>query len=276
MSRIRPWVVLAMFVMLTLPLMPLQQLFLWFSPRMARAFPMHYHRLLCRLLGVKVEVFGRVPQHGPLLIASNHVSWLDIVVLSAIAPVSFVAKKEVAGWPLFGCLARLQRTVFVDRDRRHATGTSRNEMRERLAAGEAAHAAAHHGAHGKRGTVAALRACGGAVAALVHGGAGRRAAPATAPTVSYSRATPSRGGEGDADARGGSVRDDDDDDVEEAERGGGGGAAAAGDAWRGVTPLVLSRPDAAPVLLRQVDVGPAVEAVVALLAREGAGPEGDA
>lgn len=136
MSRIRPWVVLAMFVMLTLPLMPLQQLFLWFSPRMARAFPMHYHRLLCRLLGVKVEVFGRVPQHGPLLIASNHVSWLDIVVLSAIAPVSFVAKKEVAGWPLFGSLARLQRTVFVDRDRRHATGTSRNEMRERLAAGD--------------------------------------------------------------------------------------------------------------------------------------------
>ena len=136
MSRIRPWVVLAMFVMLTLPLMPLQQLFLWFSPRMARALPMHYHRLLCRLLGVKVEVFGRVPQHGPLLIVSNHVSWLDIVVLSAIAPVSFVAKKEVAGWPLFGCLARLQRTVFVDRDRRHATGTSRGEMRERLAAGD--------------------------------------------------------------------------------------------------------------------------------------------
>jgi len=135
-SRIRPWVVLAMFVMLTLPLMPLQQLFLWFSPRMARAFPMHYHRLLCRLLGVKVEVFGRVPQHGPLLIVSNHVSWLDIVVLSAIAPVSFVAKKEVAGWPLFGSLARLQRTVFVDRDRRHATGTSRDEMRERLAAGD--------------------------------------------------------------------------------------------------------------------------------------------
>ena len=97
---------------------------------------MHYHRLLCRLLGVKVEVFGRVPQHGPLLIVSNHVSWLDIVVLSAIAPVSFVAKKEVAGWPLFGSLARLQRTVFVDRDRRHATGTSRDEMRERLAAGD--------------------------------------------------------------------------------------------------------------------------------------------
>ena len=63
-------------------------------------------------------------------------SWLDIVVLSAVAPVSFVAKKEVDAWPFFGSLARLQRTVFVDRDRRHATGNSRDDMRERLKAGD--------------------------------------------------------------------------------------------------------------------------------------------
>mgnify|MGYP000558868950 CR=1 FL=1 len=68
------------------------------------------------------------------LVVLNHVSWLDIMVLSAVAPLSFVAKKEVASWPFFGSLARLQRTVFVDRDRRHATGNSRDEMRERLKA----------------------------------------------------------------------------------------------------------------------------------------------
>jgi 1-acyl-sn-glycerol-3-phosphate acyltransferase len=71
-----------------------------------------------------------------MLIASNHVSWLDIVVLSSMAPVSFVAKKEVASWPLFGSLARLQRTVFIDRDRRHSTGKARDDMRERLLAGD--------------------------------------------------------------------------------------------------------------------------------------------
>jgi len=135
-NRLRPWVVLFLFTALTLPLMPLQQLFLWTWPRMARVFPMHYHRLVCRILGIRLNVVGGAPEQGPLLIVSNHVSWLDIVVLSAIAPVSFVAKREVGRWPFFGTLARLQRTVFVDRDRRHATGDSRSEMQERLKAGD--------------------------------------------------------------------------------------------------------------------------------------------
>lgn len=136
MSRLRPWAVLMVFAVLTLPLMPLQQVFVWFWPRMARAFPMHYHRLVCRILGIRVELSGKLPERGPLLIVSNHVSWLDIVVLSAVAPVSFIAKKEVASWPFFSSLARLQRTVFVDRGRRHATASSRDDMRERLRAGD--------------------------------------------------------------------------------------------------------------------------------------------
>ena len=136
MSRLRPWVVLALFAGLTLPLMPLQQLFVWFWPRMARAFPMHYHRVVCRILGIRLEIIGKPAEQGPVLIVSNHVSWMDIMVLSAVAPLSFVAKKEVNGWPFFGSLARLQRTVFVDRDRRHATGNSRDEMQERLKSGD--------------------------------------------------------------------------------------------------------------------------------------------
>jgi 1-acyl-sn-glycerol-3-phosphate acyltransferase len=135
-SRLRPWLVLICFAALTLPLMPLQQLFVWVWPRMARVFPMYYHRLVCRILGLRFEVTGEAPRGGPMLIVSNHVSWLDIVVLSAMAPVSFVAKREVNSWPFFGSLARLQRTVFVDRDRRHATGNSRDDMRERLKAGD--------------------------------------------------------------------------------------------------------------------------------------------
>lgn len=136
MSALRPWWVLILFSALTLPLMPLQQLFIWIWPGMARVLPMHFHRLVCRILGVRVEVIGTAPESGPLLIAANHVSWLDIVVLSSVAPVSFVAKRQVARWPFFGSLARLQRTVFVDRDRRHATGGARDEMRERLKAGD--------------------------------------------------------------------------------------------------------------------------------------------
>lgn len=134
--RLRPWVILMGFAGLTVPLMPLQQLLVWFWPAKARRFPMSYHRLVCRILGVRLNIVGHPPGSGPLLMVSNHVSWLDIIVLSAIAPVSFVAKKEVTGWPFFGTLARLQRTVFVDRNRRHSTGNSRDEMRERLKAGD--------------------------------------------------------------------------------------------------------------------------------------------
>ncbi len=136
MSRLRAAVVLAGFAGLTLPLMPLQQLFVWFWPRMARVFPMHYHRIVLRVLGVRVNIEGDVVQKGPAILAPNHVSWLDIVILSSIAPVSFVARHDVNGWPFFGSLARLQRTVFVYRNRRQTTGTSRDEMQDRLSAGD--------------------------------------------------------------------------------------------------------------------------------------------
>ena len=132
----RSFVVLTVFAAVTLTLMPLQQLFVWFWPGMARRFPMHYHRMICRLLGIRLHVIGQPPRQGPVLIVSNHVSWIDILVLSAIAPLSFIAKREVGRWPFFGSLARLQRTVFIDRDRRHATGNARDEMRDRFRAGD--------------------------------------------------------------------------------------------------------------------------------------------
>jgi 1-acyl-sn-glycerol-3-phosphate acyltransferase len=97
---------------------------------------MYYHRLVLRILGVRVEIDGEALKNGPAIIAANHVSWLDIVILSAMAPVSFIAKRDVKGWPFFGALAQLQRTVFVDRNRRHTTASSRDEMQERLAAGD--------------------------------------------------------------------------------------------------------------------------------------------
>jgi 1-acyl-sn-glycerol-3-phosphate acyltransferase len=135
-SRLRATLVLMSFAGLTLPLMPVQQLFVWFWPRMARRFPMHYHRLVLRLLDVRVNIYGEVLKQGPAIFAANHVSWLDIVILSSVAPVSFIAKRDVKSWPFFGALAQLQRTVFVDRDRRHTTGISRDEMQDRLKAGD--------------------------------------------------------------------------------------------------------------------------------------------
>ena len=124
------------FLLVTLPLMPLQWLFIRLWPAMAKRLPHHYHKVLCSILGFKTVVTGELPKSGQCLIVSNHVSWIDIVILSTISPLSFVAKREVATWPLFGWMAKLQRTVFVDRERRHSTKHSRTELETRLAEGD--------------------------------------------------------------------------------------------------------------------------------------------
>jgi lyso-ornithine lipid O-acyltransferase len=138
---LRAGTLLAGFFALTLPLMPVQALLLRLGSRGKRPplrhFPNWYHRTLCRLLGVRLHVDGALTPGTPTLLLSNHVSWLDIPVLSAMAPVSFVAKREVGTWPLVRTLARLQRTVFVDRERRLTVGVTTSEIEERLSAGDA-------------------------------------------------------------------------------------------------------------------------------------------
>jgi lyso-ornithine lipid O-acyltransferase len=125
------------FAALTLPLMPVQQILLWTSPKAARHLPHLYHRAAARILGYTIRIEGDVPKSGAALIISNHVSWIDIVLLSAAMPVSFVAKREIGRWPFFGTLARLQHTVFVDRERKLATGETADTITARLARGEA-------------------------------------------------------------------------------------------------------------------------------------------
>lgn len=135
-GSLRASAVLAAFFGLTLPLMPLQALLLRVSDKAARRFPHWYHRKVCRLLGIRFEVEGAVAANTPVLLVCNHTSWLDIPVLSALAPVSFVAKLEVGGWPFVSALARLQRSVFVDRTRRLAAGDAANAITQRLKQGD--------------------------------------------------------------------------------------------------------------------------------------------
>jgi 1-acyl-sn-glycerol-3-phosphate acyltransferase len=101
-----------------------------------RKIPVLYHRTICALLGVRTHVVGTPSPASRLLIVSNHVSWLDISVLVSLAPVVFVAKREVAGWPLFGLLAKLNRSVFVDRERRTRTAAVNQEIAARLGDGD--------------------------------------------------------------------------------------------------------------------------------------------
>jgi 1-acyl-sn-glycerol-3-phosphate acyltransferase len=120
----------------TLALMPVQAVGLMLKRPWVATFPRFYHRQCCRILGFDVRRIGEPVAARPVLFASNHVSYADITVLGSLIAGSFVAKNEVAGWPLFGQLAKLQRSVFVDRQVR-STAQQRDAIAERLAAGDA-------------------------------------------------------------------------------------------------------------------------------------------
>ena len=134
---IRFAVTLFALVVLTLALLPLQLLGIALNNRWQRSTPHLYHRVLCALVGVRIRQIGRRSADDPVLILSNHASWLDICVITALTPVVFVAKSEVATWPVFGWLAKLQRTIFIERERRHKTGAATQEIAGRLLGGDA-------------------------------------------------------------------------------------------------------------------------------------------
>lgn len=84
----------------------------WWVPR--------FLRLIGRLVGLRVTIEGK-PAGRDVLYVANHISWLDILAIGGTAPVRFIAKNQIANWPLVGKLAKLGGTVFVARERRGAT-----------------------------------------------------------------------------------------------------------------------------------------------------------
>lgn len=88
--------------------------------RQANAVIMWFHQGVARLFNLQVVRHGSPTRQQPALFVSNHISYLDIFVLGAVLPASFIAKSEVAGWPGFGKLAVLQNTLFFERNARRA------------------------------------------------------------------------------------------------------------------------------------------------------------
>ena len=127
---------LAIYLAFTLMLMPVQAVGLMLRQRWVVTFPRFYHRWCCRILGLRVRRIGHPTATRPVLFAANHISYLDITIFGSLIAGSFIAKHEVAGWPLFGWLAKLQRSVFIDRQVR-STAQQRDSIAGRLAAKEA-------------------------------------------------------------------------------------------------------------------------------------------
>ena len=93
-----------------------------------------YWRVVVKMLGFQLVVRGTPLDKGPGLLVANHASYLDVVILGALLPTIFVAKAEVAGWPVFGYLARIAKTAFIER-RPNATARERDNLGNRLEEG---------------------------------------------------------------------------------------------------------------------------------------------
>lgn len=103
--------------------------------RWRRPLQVSWCRALCWIAGLRLRVTGVARNHGPTLFVVNHCSYLDIPVIARDADATFVAKAEVAGWPLFGQAARLTRTLFIQRVGGEAKAQGRL-LQGRLAQGE--------------------------------------------------------------------------------------------------------------------------------------------
>jgi 1-acyl-sn-glycerol-3-phosphate acyltransferase len=102
---------------------------------------------LVRICGARIAVHGEPiptavgrtgiePTGLGRLVLSNHVSWLDVFAINAVAPCRFVAKSEISEWPLLGPLVTRSGTLYIERGRRHAVAAMNHIVRDHLKAGE--------------------------------------------------------------------------------------------------------------------------------------------
>ena len=121
----------------SVPLLLLQAGMIKFSPKHWWPGAALWHRTMCRILGVEIRILGSVEHQGPILYASNHVSWLDIIILGGILEnASFIAKSEMAQWGFLGTMCNLHKTIFVDRARRTDTKNQADRLTSRIKEGD--------------------------------------------------------------------------------------------------------------------------------------------
>jgi 1-acyl-sn-glycerol-3-phosphate acyltransferase len=136
-GKIRIFLALGLVVAGSLVLVPLQILSMktgWWPETVILKI---WHRMILRALGMRVHVKGTLSNRRPLLVAANHISWTDIMVLGSFADVKFIARADMEGWPLIGMLSKLQRTVFIERERKRSSGDQASEIASRMAKGDA-------------------------------------------------------------------------------------------------------------------------------------------
>lgn len=107
----------------------------WDQPR-RNARVQSWAREMLGVLGIRLELRGQPPMTGPMLLAANHISWLDILVMHAARHCRFVAKAEVRRWPLIGRLATGGGTLYIERESRRDAMRVVHHIAESLQRGE--------------------------------------------------------------------------------------------------------------------------------------------
>ena len=100
---------------LTITLLPFQIIFIIIKSDLRFSLPKIFHKKILSILGVRVNVYGSPAKVKPLFFVGNHISYLDIIILGSLFPICFIAKAEIRKWFLFGFLAKLQNSIFINR-----------------------------------------------------------------------------------------------------------------------------------------------------------------
>lgn len=123
------------FIVWTICVLISQTIFLRLKLPLRKIWPMGLHSIYCRIMGIEVVVRGKIYKKHPCLYVANHSSYADIMVLGSLVKGSFIAKKEIEKWPVFGYMTSLQESIFVERKREHAA-TQSKQVKQRLLDGD--------------------------------------------------------------------------------------------------------------------------------------------
>ncbi|TIV73224.1 MAG: 1-acyl-sn-glycerol-3-phosphate acyltransferase, partial [Mesorhizobium sp.] len=107
-EKLRIFLALFYVVVCSLVLVPLQILSMKTGLWPETVILKTWHSMILRALGMRVHVTGSLAKDRPLLVAANHISWTDIMVLGSFVDVKFIARADMEGWPLIGMLSKLQ------------------------------------------------------------------------------------------------------------------------------------------------------------------------
>lgn len=120
--RLKAVLKVAGLAILTMALVPAQLLFQMTNPTHPFMVSQIFYGLVGKVLGFRLRTHGAMATDEPVLFVANHTSYLDIVVLGALIPASFVAKADVEKWPLIGILSKMQKTIFIERKSSKVSG----------------------------------------------------------------------------------------------------------------------------------------------------------